>query len=158
VGQRRPPKKIRQEEDPLSILSALLMADTKKRRYEISNADYERIQPLLSGKPGDPGRNADDNRAFINGVLWIARTGSPWEDLPERYGKSNTVFQRFNRWSKKGRWEAIFEALQDPDLEWLMLDSTTVRAHQHAAGQKKVQPRLKLSGGAEEASPQRSTP
>jgi len=76
------------------------MAHTKKRRYEISDADYERIEPLLSGKPGDPGRNANDNRAFINAVLWIARTGAPWwEDLPERYGKSNTVFQRFNRWS-----------------------------------------------------------
>jgi transposase len=75
------------------------MAHTKKRRYEISDEDYERIEPLLTGKPGDPGRNANDNRAFINAVLWVARTGAPWEDLPERYGKSNTVFQRFNRWS-----------------------------------------------------------
>lgn len=117
------------------------MANTQKRRYEISDADYERIKPLLSGKPGDPGRNANDNRRFINGVLWIARTGATWEDLPERYGKANTAFQRFNRWAKKGRWQAVFKALQDPDLEWLMLDSTTVRAHQHAAGQKKARPK-----------------
>jgi len=133
------------------------MANTKKRRYEISDADYERIKPLLTGKPGDPGRNADDNRAFINAVLWIARTGAPWEDLPERYGKSNTVFQRFNRWAKKGRWQAIFEALQDPDLEQLMLDSSVVRAHQHAAGQKKVRPTRKPSGAAAEASRPKST-
>lgn len=133
------------------------MPNTKQRRYEISDADYKRIEPLLSGKPGDPGRNADDNRAFINGVLWIGRTGSPWADLPERYGKSNTVFQRFNRWGKKGRWQAIFEALQDPDLEWLMLDSTVVRAHQHAAGQKKAQPRPKPLDGAEGGSRRRST-
>ena len=119
------------------------MANTKKRRYEISDEDYERIKPLLSGKPGDPGRNAHDNRSFINAVLWIARTGAPWEDLPERYGKPNTVFQRFNRWAKKGRWQAIFEALQEPDLEWLMLDTTVVRAHQHAAGQKKAPPKRK---------------
>ena len=133
------------------------MANTKRHRYEISDTDYERIEPLLSGKPGDPGRNAKDNRGFINAVLWIARTGAPWEDLPERYGKPNTVFQRFNRWAKRGRWQAIFEALQDPDLEWLMLDSTTVRAHQHAAGQKKAQPKRRRSGAAEAASPQRST-
>lgn len=132
------------------------MAHTQKRRYEISDEDYERIRPLLSGKPGDPGRNADNNRAFINGVLWIARTGAPWEDLPDRYGKANTVFQRFNRWAKKGRWQAIFEALQDPDLEWLMLDTTTVRAHQHAAGQKKAIPKPKPSDEAEADSPQRS--
>lgn len=71
-------------------------------------------------------------------MLWIARSGAPWRDLPERYGNWNSVFQRFNRWTKSGRWERIFAALQEPDLEWLMLDSTTVRAHQHAAGQKKL--------------------
>ena len=134
------------------------MANTKKRRYEISDDNYERIKPLLSGKPGDPGRNAEDNRRFINGVLWIGRTGAPWEDLPERYGKSNSVFQRFNRWAKKGRWQAIFEALQDPDLEWLMLDTTVVRAHQHAAGQKKATPKPKPSGAVGVDSRLKSTP
>ena len=109
-----------------------------KRRYEISDDNWERIRDLLPGKAGDPGRTAADNRLFINAVLWIARTGAPWPDLPERFGKYNTVFQRFNRWSKTGVWQRVFEALQDPDLEWLMLDSTMVRAHQHAAGQKKA--------------------
>ena len=107
-------------------------------RYDISDDDYARIEPLLSGKPGDPGRNARDNRQFINAVLWIARTGAPWPDLPERFGKYDSVYQRFNRWAKKGRWQAIFEALQDPDLEWLMIDSSVVRAHASAAGQKKA--------------------
>ena len=109
-----------------------------QRRYEISDENWQRIKHLLPGKQGDPGRTAHDNRLFINAVLWIARTGAPWPDLPERFGKHNSVFQRFNRWSKNGTWQHIFEELQDPDLEWLMLDSTTVRAHQHAAGQKKA--------------------
>ena len=107
------------------------------RRYEISDEDYRRIEPLLSGKPGDPGRNAADNRRFINAVLWIARTGAPWPDLPERFGPYDTVYQRFNRWAKRGRWAALFEALQEPDVEWLLLDSSVIRAHQHAAGAKK---------------------
>lgn len=108
-----------------------------KRRYEITDTNWQRIEFLLPGKASDPGRTAEDNRRFINGVLWVARSGAPWRDLPERYGKWNSVFQRFNRWAKKGVWERVFEALQDPDLEWLMVDSTTVRAHQCAAGQKK---------------------
>jgi len=108
------------------------------RRYEISDENWQRIQHLLPGKPGDPGRTAKNNRRFINAVLWVARSGAPWRDLPARYGKHNSVFQRFNRWSKRGRWQHIFEALQEPDLEWMMLDSTIVRAHQHAAGQKKA--------------------
>lgn len=115
------------------------------RRYEITDEQFERLQPLLSGKPGDPGRNAHDNRQFINAVLWIARTGAPWPDLPERFGNYDSVYQRFNRWAKKGRWQAIFEALQDPDLEWLMIDSSVVRAHASAAGQKKATPTARPS-------------
>jgi putative transposase len=107
------------------------------RRYAISDEQFARIEHLLPGKPSDPGRTAADNRLFIDAVLWIARTGAPWPDLPERFGRYNSVFQRFNRWSKNGVWARVFEELQDPDLEWLMLDSTTVRAHQHAAGARK---------------------
>ena len=107
------------------------------RRYEISDENWERISPLLPGKKSDPGRTAEDNRRFINAVLWIARSGAAWRDLPERYGRWGTVFQRFNRWSQKGVWQKVFETMQDPDLEWLMIDSTIVRAHQQAAGQKK---------------------
>ena len=66
---------------------------------------------------------------FIDAVLWIAKTGAPWRDLPERFGNWNSVWKRFDRWARKGTWRAVFEALQDPDLEWLILDSTVIRAH-----------------------------
>ena len=107
------------------------------RRYELSDDDFARIEHLLPGRPGTPGGTAADNRLFLNAVLWIARSGAPWRDLPDRYGHWNSVYQRFNRWAKAGHWGRVMVALQDPDLEWLMLDSTTVRAHQHAAGAKK---------------------
>src|SRR5262245_41305847 len=106
------------------------------RRYEITDDEWVRIKDFLPGRVGDPGVTAKDNRLFVNGVLWIARTGAPWEDLPERFGKPNSVFRRFSRWSKKGVWERVFRALQDPDLEQLFLDSSIIRAHQHAAGKK----------------------
>ena len=92
---------------------------------------------LLPGKVGDVDRSAVDNRLFIHAVIWVARSGAPWRDLPERFGPGNSVYQRFRRWAKAGVWKQVFEALQEPDLDWLMIDSTTVRAHQHAAGQKK---------------------
>ncbi len=114
-----------------------------RRRYELTDEQWQRIEHLLPGKEGDPGRTAKVNRLFVNAVLWIARTGAPWPDLPERFGKYNSVLQRFNRWSKKSLWQDLFEALQEPDLEWLMIDSTSVRAHQHAAGQKKAPPKPK---------------
>jgi transposase len=107
------------------------------RRYELSDSEWERIEPFTAGKASDCGVTGKDNRQFVNAVLWIARTGAPWRDLPERFGKWNSVYQRFNRWAKTGVWERIFTALQDMDDEWLMLDSTTIRAHQQAAGQKK---------------------
>jgi len=107
------------------------------RRYELTDGEYSRIEHLLPGRAGSRSRPAEDNRRFLNGVLWIARSGSAWRDLPERYGKWNTVYQRFLRWAQAGRWQQIFEALQQPDLDWIMLDSTVVRAHQHAAGAQK---------------------
>ena len=107
------------------------------RRHEITDEHWHRIESLLPGKEGDPGVTARDNRLFINAVLWIGKTGAPWRDLPERFGNWNSVWRRFNRWAAKGVWEQLFREFQDPDLEWLMLDSTVVRAHQHAAGAKK---------------------
>jgi transposase len=104
------------------------------RRHEIKDEDWERIKDLLPGQAGDPGVTAKDNRLFVNAVLWIARTGAPWRDLPARFGPWGSVWKRFDRWAKKGVWGRVFGALQDPDLEWVILDSTVVRAHQHAAG------------------------
>ncbi len=106
-------------------------------RHAISDADWDRVQDLLPGRPGQPGWVAKDNRLFLDAVLWVAKTGAPWRDLPERLGKWNSVWKRFDRWARKGTWRRVFEALQDPDLEWLILDSTVVRAHPHAAGAKK---------------------
>jgi transposase len=106
-------------------------------RHAISDADWERIEHLLPGRRGQHGGVAKDNRLFIDAVLYVARTGIPWEDLPARFGKHNSAWRRFDRWAKKGRWKAIMDALRDDDLEWLILDSTAVRAHPTAAGAKK---------------------
>ena len=107
-------------------------------RHALTDSEWELIRELLPGKPGDPGRSAEDNRHFVNAVLWIARTGAPWRDLPEQFGKWNSVFQRFRRWCRNGIWKRIAEHVgKDEDLNILMLDSTIVRAHQHSAGAKK---------------------
>ena len=104
------------------------------KRYELTDVQWERICELLPGKASDPGRTADDNRRFVNGVLWVLRSGAHWHDLPERYGKWKTVHTRFARWAKSGVWEKVFAALiADRRNEYLMLDTTLVRAHQQAA-------------------------
>ena len=108
-----------------------------RHRHAISDADWERIQALLPGRPGQPGWTARDNRLFIDAVLWVAKTGAPWRDLPERFGKWDSAWKGFGRRAKRGTWQKVFAALQDPDLEWLLLDSAIVRAHPHAAGAKK---------------------
>jgi len=131
-------------------------------RHAISDSDWNRIKDLLPGRPGQTGWIAKDNRLFVDAVLWIARTGAPWRDLPERFGNWNSVWRRYDRWADKGTWKLIFEALQDPDLEWLILDSTVIRAHPCAAGAKKKQTaqeakKTKPWDGAEEDSEPRST-
>jgi transposase len=106
-------------------------------RHAISDDDWDRIRDLLPGRPGRTGWVARDNRLFLDAVLWIAKTGAPWRDLPAQFGNGNRVWRRFDRWARTGTWRQVFEALQDPDLEWLILDSTIIRAHPHAAGAKK---------------------
>ena len=106
-------------------------------RRELTDAQWARIEKLVPGKEGDKGRHGADNRLFVDAVLWIARTGSPWRDLPDEFGNWNSVFQRFRRWAKKDVWESLFKALiENPDFEYLIVDSSIVRAHQHAAGAK----------------------
>jgi transposase len=98
---------------------------------------WERIAPLLPGKPGDPGRSAADNRLFLEAVLWIVRVGAPWRDLPTGFGNWNSVFQRFRRWAKSGVFDRIFQVLsQDADFESVIIDGTIVRVHQHGTGAK----------------------
>jgi len=120
------------------------------KRYELSQAQWERIAPLLPGKAGDPGRTAGDNRLFVNGVLWVLRSGAHWCDLPERYGQWKTAHKRFSRWSKSGVWDRVFaDLIKDRDNQYLMIDSTLVRAHQQAATGKGG-PRIRLWGAPEE--------
>ncbi|MQW88480.1 IS5 family transposase [Sinorhizobium saheli] len=108
------------------------------KRYELSDAQWARIAALLPGKAGDPGRTGGDNRLFVNGCLWVLRSGAHWRDLPERYGKWKTVHRRFSRWCHAGVWERVFaELTADHDNQYLMLDSTIVRAHQQAASGKR---------------------
>ena len=104
------------------------------KRYELTDQQWAQIGPLVPGKVGDPGRSGTNNRLFVNGVLWVLRSGAHWHDLPVRYGKYKSVHKRFTRWAATGVWERIFEVLSaDPDNEYLMLDSSLVRAHQQAA-------------------------
>ena len=107
-------------------------------RKLLRDDQWDRIKDLLPGKVSDAGVTGKDNRLFVEAVLWIARTGSPWRDLDPALGKWHTTYTRFSRWGKKGVWQRVIEAVShDVDLEALFIDSTVVRAHQHAAGAKK---------------------
>jgi transposase len=108
------------------------------RRYAIRDDQWDRIKDFLPGREGHVGGTAEDNRLFVDAVLYRYRAGIPWRDLPERFGDWNMVYQRFNRWAKSGIFERIFKQLaSDHDKEHMMIDSTIVRAHQHSAGARK---------------------
>src|SRR5215218_5984409 len=104
-----------------------------RHRHAISDDDWARIKDLLPGRPGQHGKVARDNRLFVDAVLWVARTGAPWRDLPERFGNWNSAWRRFDRWARKGVWHRVFEAVQDSDVEWMILVLTVIRAHSCAA-------------------------
>ena len=121
------------------------------KRYELNQAQWERVAHLLPGKAGDPGRHAVDDRLFVYGVLWVLRSGARWSDLPARYGKYKTVHRRFSRWAHAGVWEKVFAALlKDPSNDHVMLDASLVKAHQQAATGKKGATKTKLWGVVEE--------
>jgi transposase len=112
----------------------------KMARMVLRDDQWERIQDHLPGKSTDCGVTAKDNRLFLEAVLWINRTGSPWRDLPVVFGHWHQVYVRYSRWSKKNHWAHIFEALSvDQDLEYLMVDGSICRVHQHGAPPKEDQ-------------------
>ena len=120
-------------------------------RYELSEAQWERIRDFLPGRREHVGRTAADNRVFVNGVLWVLRSGARWHDLPERYGKYKSVHKRFVRWAHSGVWDRIFaELVKDRKNQYLMIDSTIVRAHQQAATGRKKGAQTRLWGVPEE--------
>jgi transposase len=106
-------------------------------RTVLTDSQWERIAPLLPGKKGDPGRSGEDNRRFVEGVLWVVRTGAPWRDLPDCFGKWSSVWKRFRRWALRGVFENLFQALSgEPDFEYALIDGTIVKVHRHATGAK----------------------
>jgi transposase len=135
-------------DDALTKLSTLV-------RPKLTERQWNKIEAFLAKERfGQPPKN---DRLFIDAVLWWRRTGVPWRDLPPAFGPWKTVFNRFDRWSKSGKWERLFEVLRtDADDEWYSVDSTINRAHQHAAGGKGG-PRSRESAARGEASRPRST-
>ncbi len=118
-------------------------------RFCLTDPQWAKMQPFCIGKPSDPGRTGGDPRLFTEAVLWIARTGSPWRDLPPSFGNWNSVFKRFRDWVKAGVFKRMFEAVSgDPDMEYAMVDATIVRVHRHGQGAKGG-PRIRLSASRE---------
>src|SRR4249920_217571 len=108
------------------------------RRHALRDDQWDRIKDFLPGREGHVGGTAADNRLFVEAVLFRYRAGIPWRDLPERFGDWKIVHQRFSRWAKSGVFDRIFKLLaSDPDDEYMMIDATIVRAHQHSAGARK---------------------
>ena len=106
-------------------------------RYTLSDAQWAAIEPLCPGKQTDPGKTAKDNRLFLEAVLWIVRTGSPWRDLPQEFGNWNSVYRRYRRWVQLDVFKNIFTHLNtDADYEYTMIDGTIVKTHRHGQGAK----------------------
>jgi transposase len=107
-----------------------------RRRFELTDDEWLVIEPLLPNKPRGVPRV--DDRRVINGILWRFRTGSPWADVPERYGPHTTCYNRFVRWRKAGVWDRLLEAVSQAfDGELVMIDSSSIRVHQHGATLKR---------------------
>jgi len=117
-------------------------------RHALSDKQWARLQRVIPPQRSGPHAIRGD-RLFINAVLYRAKTGLPWRDLPERFGDFRVVHLRFSRWAKTGVWARVFEHLaQDADNEYAMIDATIVRAHQHSAGAQKKTATTKRSAAA----------
>jgi transposase len=106
-------------------------------RHDISDDHWSRIRHLLPGQVGGHGGVGNDTRVFINAIRYLAKTGIGWADLPTCFGKSNSLWHRYDRWCRSGVWEKIAAELRDDDTEWLSIDSSCIRANVAAAGAKK---------------------
>jgi transposase len=133
-------------------------------RYDLTDEQWARLAPLLPPQKPRTGRPNHDHRPIINGIQWILRSGAPWQDLPERYGSYKTVSSRFYRWRAAGIWDRILATLQQQadqagQVDWDLhfVDSTVIRAHQHAAGAKKGVPRRRRWAAREAGSAPKST-
>lgn len=128
-----------------------------RRRYELTDGEWSIIEPLLPNKPRGVPRV--DDRRVLNGILWRFRTGSPWSEIPERYGPSTTCYNRFVRWRKAGVWDRLLAAVSAAfEGGIVMIDSTCVRVHQHGASGKKGEPEIAAWDVPEAASRARSMP
>jgi transposase len=108
------------------------------KRHEINNSDWERIKDLLPPENTGEGRPSKSNRVMLNGMLWKAKTGVPWRDLPERFGPWQTVYSKFRLWSHNDVFQTLFKSLAvDADMQEVSIDSTSCKVHQHASGAKK---------------------
>jgi transposase len=116
------------------------------RRYELTDEEWDKIKDLLPKEvTGKKGRPCKDNRNMLNAMVWLARSGAAWRDLPERYGPWETVYSRFRKWIDDAVIDNIFRALSlEAELDEISMDSTIVRAHQASAGLKKGSKNLKL--------------
>jgi transposase len=107
------------------------------RRHDLREDVWLRLKPHLPGSRGNRGCRGKDNRLFLNALLWKLRTGTPWRDLPPEFGRWKSVSNRFYRWRDLGVFAKLLALVaDDPDLEWLMIDATHIKAHPHAAGAK----------------------
>jgi transposase len=123
-------------------------------RHDLTDAEWALLTPVLPDVTPRRGGRWMDHRLFLNGVFWRTRTGAPWRDLPAQYGNWKTVYMRHRRWSADGTWAAILDRLRqgcdrEEGAQWTVgVDSTIVRAHQHAAGARRTAPAL--TGGSAE--------
>src|SRR5262249_7786831 len=128
------------------------------RRYALRDDQWDRIKDFLPGREGHVGGTAADNRLFVEAVLYRYRAGIPWRDLPERFGDWKIVHQRFSRWAKRGVFERIFKQLaSDHDKQDMMVEASSVRAHDHRAVARKKSA-SKPSADRAAACPPKSTP
>lgn len=128
-----------------------------RRRYELTDGEWSIIERLLPNKPR--GIPRVDDRRVLNGILWRFRTGSPWAEIPERYGPSTNCYNRFVRWRKAGVWDRLLAAVSAAfEGEIVMIDSTCVRVHQHGATGKKGEPMIVAWDVPEGASRAKSMP